>query len=320
MLVMSQAELAERVEAMRRFTRFYTRRIGVLHEGLLGSPLSLTEARVVYEIAHHETTTAGELARDLGLDPGYLSRLLKGLDARGLIERRPSESDARQIILSLSSAGEESFAVLNARSRAEVGAMLETLAPADQARLVESMATISALLGEQPPRRAPIILRPHQPGDIGWVIQRHGTLYAQEYQWDETFEALVAEIAAQFLRDFDPQREHCWIAERDGDNVGCVFLVRQSDAVAKLRLLLVEPAARGCGLGKRLVEECIRFARRKGYRRITLWTNDILTAARAIYVQAGFRLVDEEPHHSFGHDLVGQNWELELQGQETNEN
>ncbi|MGF1610774.1 MAG: GNAT family N-acetyltransferase [Kiloniellales bacterium] len=309
---MSQSEVAERVEAMRRFTRFYTRKIGVLHEGLLGSPLSLTEARVVYEIAHHETTTAGELARELGLDPGYLSRLLKGLEERGLVARRPSESDARQTILSLSPDGEEIFATINARSRAEVGAMLDQLAPADQARLVEAMATIKELLGDQPPRHAPVILRPHQPGDIGWVIARHGALYAQEYQWDESFEALVAEVAAKFLREFDPKWERCWIAERDGDNVGCVFLVRQSDELAKLRLLLVEPSARGLGLGKRLVEECIRFARRKGYRKITLWTNDVLTAARAIYVKAGFKLVAEEPHHSFGHDLAGQTWELEL--------
>lgn len=300
------------VEAVRRFSRFYTRRLGVLREGLLDSPFTLTEARVVYELAHHETATAAELARELELDPGYLSRLLKGLEQRGYVLRRPAADDGRQSIVALSEHGEAAFAEINASSRAQVGRLLEPLGPEDQASLVASLATVERLLGEAPQRRVPYILRPHQPGDIGWVIARHGALYAEEYGFDETFEALVAEICAQFLHTFDPRRERCWIAERDGENVGCVFLVRQSDAIAKLRCLLVEPRARGLGIGARLVDECIRFARQKGYGKITLWTNSILLAAIHLYERAGFRLVAEERHRSFGQDLIGQTWELKL--------
>ena len=310
--MMSDPQLPERVAAVRRFSRFYTRKVGVLQESLLGSPLSLTEGRVVYELAQREHTTASGLARELELDAGYLSRILKALETRRLIRRRPSTEDARQHLVSLSARGRTLFAEIDARSSNEVGAMLEALPAADQARVTAAMARIERLLGEGPPREAPYVLRPHQPGDMGWVIHRHGVLYAREYGWDEAFEALVAEIAAQFIRHFDPARERCWIAEREGENVGCVFLVRDSDEVAKLRLLLVEPEARGLGIGKRLVDECIRFARLKGYRRITLWTNDVLVAARRIYERAGFRLIEEQPHHSFGHDLVGQTWVLDL--------
>src|SRR5918996_279761 len=294
------------IEAVRRFSRFYTRRIGVLREGLLDSPFTLTEGRVVYELAHHETITAAELARELDLDPGYLSRILKGLEQRGYLVRQPAQDDGRQTILALSGQGEAAFAEINARSRAQVAGLLDPLGPDDRARLVEALATATRLLGETPQRRVPYILRPHQPGDIGWVVQRHGALYAEEYGFDETFEALVAEICAQFLKTFDARRERGWIAERDGENVGCVFLVRQSDEVAKLRCLLVEPQARGLGIGARLVEECIRFARQKSYEKITLWTNSNLLAALRLYERAGFALVAEEPHHSFGHDLVGQ--------------
>ncbi len=300
------------VEAVRRFSRFYTRRLGVLREGLLDSPFTLTEGRVIYELAQHESTTASKLARELDLDPGYLSRLLKGLEQRGYVVRRPAQADGRQALLALSEQGDAAFADINARSRAQVAGLLGPLGPDDQARLVAALATVERLLGEPPPRRVPYILRPHQPGDIGWVIARHGALYAEEYGFDETFEALVAEICAQFLKTFDARRERCWIAEKDGENVGCVFLVRQSDEVAKLRCLLVEPKARGLGIGGRLIEECVRFARQKGYRKITLWTNSILFAAIHLYQQAGFRLVAEEPHTSFGHDLVGQTLELEL--------
>jgi DNA-binding MarR family transcriptional regulator/GNAT superfamily N-acetyltransferase len=310
--MISEVEQLQRIEAVRRFSRFYTRRIGVLHEGLLDSPFTLTEGRVVYELAYHETTTAAELAKELDLDPGYLSRLLKGLEQRGYLLRRPAEADGRQTILALSERGEAAFAAINARSRAHVGGLLDPLAPGDQASLVEALATVESLLGEAPQRRVTYILHPHQPGDIGWVIQRHGALYAEEYGFDETFEALVAEICAQFLKGFDAGRERCWIAEKDGLNVGCVFLVRQSDQVAKLRCLLVEPRARGLGVGTRLVAECIRFARQRGYRKITLWTNSILLAAIHLYEQAGFVLVEEVEHRSFGHDLVGQTWELEL--------
>jgi DNA-binding MarR family transcriptional regulator/N-acetylglutamate synthase-like GNAT family acetyltransferase len=305
-------EQLEHIEAVRRFSRFYTRRIGVLHEGLLDSPFTLTEGRVVYELAHHETTTAAELARELDLDPGYLSRMLKSLEERGYLIRQPAQDDGRQTILALSEEGEAAFAEINARSRAQVAGLLDPLGPDDRARLVEALATATRLLGETPQRRVPYILRGHQPGDIGWAIHRHGALYAEEYGFDETFEALVAGICAQFLDTFDAKRERCWIAERDGENVGCVFLVRQSDAIAKLRCLLVEPKARGLGIGARLVAECIRFARHKGYGKITLWTNSNLLAAIRLYERAGFSLVAEEPHHSFGHDLVGQTWELEL--------
>lgn len=309
---MTDPDFLQGVEAVRHFTRFYTRRIGVLHEGLLGSPFSLTEARILYEIAHHEETTATELGRELELDAGYLSRTLKGIENRGLIRRTPSKRDGRRSIVSLTDAGQEAFATMNARSRAEVSRMLERLSPAEQRRLTDAMTLIESYLGDGEPQRAPYILRPHQPGDMGWVIQRHGELYSEEYGWDDTFEALVAEIASRFIRELDPGNERCWIAEKDGQNVGCVFLVKQSPDIAKLRLLLVEPAARGLGIGRRLVEECIRFARQRGYRHMDLWTNDVLSAARHIYEKAGFRLLEEEAHHSFGHDLVGQNWRLDL--------
>jgi DNA-binding MarR family transcriptional regulator/GNAT superfamily N-acetyltransferase len=310
---MTDGALAERIEAVRRFSRFYTKRIGALHEGLLNMPFSLAEARLIYEVAHHETTTATELGRELGLDAGYLSRLLKGLEARGMIEKSPSEADARQNLLSLTEAARTCFAEMNGRSRAEVGLMLERLSEAEQRRLVEALGLAERLLGDPPARRVPYILRPHQIGDMGWVVQAHGVAYAQEYRWDETFEALVAEIVAGFVQHYRPARERCWIAERAGAIVGSVFLVEEGAETAKLRLLLVEPAARGLGIGTRLVAECASFARQAGYRRIRLWTNSALHAARHIYAKAGYRLVREEPHHSFGHDLVGETWELALQ-------
>jgi DNA-binding MarR family transcriptional regulator/N-acetylglutamate synthase-like GNAT family acetyltransferase len=300
------------IGAVRGFNRFYTRQIGVLDEGLLKSQFSLTQARVLYELAHRENPSASELAKDLGLDAGYLSRILAGFEESGLVRRKRSAADARQSILSLTPKGRRVFAPLDARSSREVGAMLERLEPAERSRLVAAMRTIQALLGGAPQPAVPYILRPPQPGDFGWVAARHGAIYAQEYGWDEHFEALVAEIVAKFIREFDARRERCWIAEREGVPVGSVFVVRGSDEVAKLRLLLVEPKARGLGIGARLVSECIRFARQAGYRKITLWTNDILTAARRIYEAAGFRLVEETRHHSFGKDLVGQNWELDL--------
>ena len=303
---------AQCVEAVRRFSRFYTRQVGVLNEGYNGSEFSLTEARILYELAHRESATASELAKSLALDPGYLSRIVKSFEQRRLIRRQPSKADARQYLLTLTDRGERRFAELNARSRSDMAEMVGALTARQQQRLLAAMGEIEALLSAEPERGAPYILRAHQAGDIGWVVQRHGELYAREYGWDETFEALVAEIAAQFIKEFDPKKERAWIAERQGENVGCVFLVRESDAVAKLRLLLVDPKARGLGIGKRLVEECIRFARTKRYRKITLWTNDILTTACRIYEQVGFKLVSEERHHSFGHHLVGQNWELEL--------
>jgi DNA-binding MarR family transcriptional regulator/GNAT superfamily N-acetyltransferase len=311
---MASDEFDQRVEAVRRFSRFYTRHIGVLQEGLLKSPFPLTEARVIYELAHHERVPATALAQELGLDAGYLSRILRGFQTRGLIDKEPSETDGRQNLLSLTDEGQEAFAKLNAGSRREVGAMLSDLSDAEQRRLVEAMHTIEGLLGARPEHKVPYLLRPHQPGDLGWVVYRHGVLYAQEYGWDERFEGLVADIVAEFIHEFDPKRERCWIAEKDGENVGSVFLVKhpEREGVAKLRLLLVEPKARGLGIGRRLTDECVRFARRVGYRTLTLWTNDVLHAARHIYEKAGFAIVATEQHHSFGHDLVGETWELEL--------
>ena len=304
--------LSQRVEAVRGFTRFYTRRLGVLTDGLFGTPFPLAEARVLYELAHHETTTATVLAGELDLDPGYLSRLLKSLETRGLIGRQPSQTDGRQLAIVLTEAGRQAFATINGRSRQHVAGMLEGLSAADQTRLVSAMQEVEALLGTGQDLRVPYILRPHQVGDMGWIIQRHATLYAEEYGWSEGIEAMVAEVAADFLRTFDAAREYCWIAEREGETVGSVAIVRRSDRMAKLRLLLVDPKARGLGIGKRLVDECVRFARRKGYAGITLWTVDVLTAARHLYEQAGFRLVKEEPHNGFGPDLVGQDWVLDL--------
>lgn len=305
-------DLYQLAEAVRRFNRFYTKQIGVLHERLLRSPFPLTEARVIYELAHHEKTTATELSNELELDAGYLSRLLRSFKKRGLIHKQPSQTDGRQNFLSLTEQGQKAFAMLNARSRNEVAAMLSHLSTTDQNRLVKAMQTIEELLGAQPERKVPYLLRPHQTGDMGWVVHRHGVLYSEEYGWDEQFEALVAGIVAKFVQNYDPKQERCWIAEMDGEVVGSVFLVKKSRTVAQLRLLLVEPKARRLGIGTRLVSECIRFARQVGYRKIVLWTNNVLHAARHLYEEANFRLVDEEPHHSFGHDLIGQTWELKL--------
>src|SRR5215203_5721916 len=309
---MSDDDFDRRVGDVRHFNRFWTRQIGVLREGYLESPFSLTEVRVLYELAHREETTASELGEELGLDAGYLSRILRGFERQSLIQKRPSEADGRRRLLRLTGRGWEAFAPLDARSRSEIGAMLGGMSIAEQERLLKAMRAVEGLLSGRSERVVPYLLRPHQPGDMGWVVHRHGVIYAREYGWDEHFEALVAEIVAKFIQQHDPRLERCWIAERDGEIVGCVFLVRESEEIAKLRLLLVEPEARGLGIGSRLVEECIRFARQAGYLKITLWTNDVLDSARRIYKAMGFRLVHEEPHHSFGHDLVGQTWELML--------
>ena len=308
-------DLETRVDSVRRFNRFFTRRIGVLREGLLHSPYSLAEARILFEIAVRDLAlTASDLSRELGLDPGYLSRILARLEQQGLIGKLRSETDARQRLLSLTTEGKEAFSLLDARSRKEVAEMLGHLSERDQRRLLEAMRTIEDVVDKGSARgfkfSEPFFLRQHEPGDMGWVIHRHGVLYAKEYGWDERFEALVARIVADFVEGYDPARERCWIAEMGGEIVGCVFVVRASDTVAKLRLLLVGPEARGLGLGGRLVEECIRFARSRGYEKLTLWTNSVLGGARRIYEEHGFELVEEEEHHSFGKDLVGQYWEL----------
>jgi len=309
---MGSRELERRVEAARRFNRFYTRQIGLLRRGAYDSPMSLTEVRVLYELAHREQPTATELGRDLDLDAGYLSRILRGFERRALVTRTRSAADGRRSHLALTATGRKAFAPLDARSHDEVAAMLAGLAPAAQARVIAAMDTIERLLRDGPPPVAAYLLRPPQPGDMGWVVHRHGAVYAREYGYDAQFEALVAEIVARFVQRFDPTRERCWIAERDGTVVGSVFLVARSGTVAQLRLLLVELQARGSGLGTRLVDECVRFARQAGYRKLMLWTQSELRAARRLYQAAGFRVVRKERNHSFGKALVSETWELDL--------
>jgi DNA-binding MarR family transcriptional regulator/GNAT superfamily N-acetyltransferase len=305
-----------RVAAVRRFNRFYTRQIGVLRKTYLDSPYSLAEARVLYEIASSVAPTASAIGRTLDLDAGYLSRVLRNFEKRGLIQRRVSASDARQSHLALSARGRRSFAPLDRRSQRDTQAMLRGLAPAEQAQLIAAMHTIETLLGGEavappvPARR--YRLRAPIPGDFGWIVKRHGELYAQEYGWKSPFEGLCAQIVADFANGHDPKRERCWIAELDGENVGTVMLVKDKPGVARLRLLLVDPKARGLGLGARLVDECIRFARRAGYKEITLWTHSVLTAARHIYEKAGFKLRRSEPHKSWGRPVVSEHWDLQL--------
>jgi len=300
------------VSAVRAFNRFYTRRLGVLDQQLLKSPFSLSEARVLYELAQRGSLAAKDIGIELGLDPGYLSRIMQKFDEDGLVARKPLPSDRRQYQLSLTARGRQAFARLERSSHDDVAAMLAALPRGGSQRLIEAMSAIERLLGapHTPPRSA--ILRDPRPGDMGWVVQSHGELYAREYGFDSSFEALVAEITAKFLSSFDASRERCWIADIDGTPVGSVFLVRQTDDVAKLRLLLVDPAGRGQGLGRRLVGECVSFARACGYRKITLWTQSILLNARKIYRYAGFVLVATEPHRGFGQSLIGETWEFEL--------
>lgn len=302
----------ETVERVRRFSRLYTRRLGVLQDALLGSDVTLPEGRLVFEIAHREGPTATDLASALDLDPGYVSRLLKGLEQRGLVERSASEADARRALLRLSDMGRAAYETIDTRSNAAVGDLIRPLTDRDRGDLGRALATIERLLGEQTGALPTATLRDLRPGDLGWIIHRHGALYAEDYGWDGTFEAMVAKVAAEFVDHFDRAKDNAWIAEIDGRVVGSVFLVRKTAEIAKLRLLYVEPWARGQGLGRRLVETCIGEARRLGYTRLTLWTNDILVAARAIYESTGFKLVETSPHRSFGRDLVGETWELDL--------
>ena len=302
----------QQIAAVRAFNRFYTRKLGVLDQQLLKSPFSLSEARVLYELAHRDDLSATEIGTELGLDAGYLSRIIQHFDAAGLISRKPLPSDRRQYRLGLTAKGREAFAKLERRSHEDVAAMLAALPDGSSQRLIGAMTAIERLLGAPDVAAPPAILRPPRPGDMGWVVQSHGALYASEYGFDSAFEGLVAEIAAKFLASFDAARERCWIADIDGTQVGSVFLMRQSDDVAKLRLLLVDPAGRGQGLGHRLVAECLGFARQCGYRKVTLWTQSILVAARKIYQDAGFVRVASEPHRSFGQSLTGETWELEL--------
>jgi DNA-binding MarR family transcriptional regulator/GNAT superfamily N-acetyltransferase len=307
-------DAAAQIACVRQFNRFYTRQIGLLRDGLLGTAFSLTEARLLYEIARRGATTAAELAADLAIDPGYLSRLIRSFMDSGLLARERSPADRRQGILALTDHGRDTFADLDRRSQSEIGVLLERFDDDERRRLLAAMATIETLLAPAGASAAPrtVVLRPHRPEDLGWILARHATLYAKEYGWGSQFKLLVAGIIADFLRGHDPGREGCWIAERDGEPAGSVMLVDADGNVAKLRLLLVEPRARGLGIGRRLVDECVRFARGAGYRKITLWTQSVLTAARSIYERAGFVRVEAKPHRSFGVDLVGETWELEL--------
>jgi DNA-binding MarR family transcriptional regulator/GNAT superfamily N-acetyltransferase len=309
---MADQNLDRQISAVRAFNRFYTRKLGVLDQQLLKSPFSLSEARVLYELAHREELAAKEIGIELGLDPGYLSRIVQKFDEDGLITRKPLATDRRQYLLALTAKGRQASAKLERISQDDIGAMLAGLDGTQRASLVQAMGAIEHAL--EPPAQKPVgfLLRSHRPGDIGWVISSQAKAYAKEYGWDISYEALVAEICAQFIKSYDASREHCWIAEADGEPLGSIFLVKGSDDVAKLRLLLVEKKARGLGVGRALVEQCIRSAREMGYKKMTLWTQSILVAARGIYQAAGFRRVKEEPHHSFGVDLIGETWELEL--------
>lgn len=313
---MAHADLNGYIETVRHFNRFYTRAIGVLHEGWADSPFSLTEARVLYELAHRERSTATDVGKSLGLDAGYLSRILSSFERKGLIQKTPSEEDGRQSLLRLTREGRQQFTPLETRTNQEVGGVLGKLSENEQRRLIGAMQTILKILGANEKAdsagKASYLLRPHQSGDMGWVVHRQGVLYAQEYGYDEQFEAFTAEIVAKFIQQYDAKRERCWIAEKDGEVVGSVFLVAKSKTIAKLRLLYVEPSARGLGIGSRLVAECVRFARQVGYKKMVLWTQSELDAARHIYKKAGFHVVERKQHHSFSKDLVAEVWELAL--------
>lgn len=303
---------ARQISIIREFNRFYTRQIGVLNRDFLETPFSLAEVRVLYELYYHEKTTATAIGQDLGLDAGYLSRILRGFERKGLLARETSSTDARRNFLHLSAAGRRAFEEAEARQRNAVAQMLEQLPTGQRDQLIAAMHKIERLLGLSAEPPVPYMLRPHQPGDIGWVTHRQGVLYNEEYGWDETFEAFVAEILAKFVLNFNAKRERSWIAERDGEIVGSVFCAEKTRSVAALRLLYVEPNVRGLGIGTRLVDECVGFARRAGYKKVSLWTNSVLHSARRIYERSGFRLIESKAHHSFGKDLVGQTWELDL--------
>jgi len=301
----------KQVRAIRAFNRFYTRKIGVV-DGIASSPFSLAEARVLYELAHRQQPTATDIRKELGLDAGYMSRILRDFERRNLVRREQSKTDERQRFLSLTTKGQKAFIPLDERSNRDVAAMLNDLSSAERKQLVDAVQAVRRLLGDKAEQRSPYLLRQHQPGDMGWIVHRQAILYAEEYGWDGTYEALAAEIVAQFIKSYDPQRERAWVAEKDGQRVGAVFVAKQSEEIARLRLLHVEREARGLGIGRRLVEECIRFARQAGYLKMTLWTQSVLHAARDIYKKAGFQVVHEEKHHSFGKDLTAETWELNL--------
>jgi DNA-binding MarR family transcriptional regulator/GNAT superfamily N-acetyltransferase len=306
-----KSDIDKQVSSIRAFNRFYTRKIGVL-DGMASSPFSLVEARVLYELAHRQQTTATDIRKELGLDAGYMSRILRDFERRKLVRREQSKTDERQWLLSLTIKGRKAFLPLDERSNRYIAAMLNELSPSEQKQLVDAVQVVRRLLGERAEAKTPYSLRQHQPGDMGWIVHSQAILYAEEYGWDGTYEALAAEIVAQFIKNYDPKCERAWVAEKDGQRVGAAFVAKKSDEIAKLRLLHVERKARGLGIGKRLVEECIRFARQAGYLKMTLWTQSSLHAARDIYKKAGFHLVREEKHHSFGKNLTAETWELNL--------
>ena len=308
---MPELTVDAQVGAIRAFNRFYTRKIGVV-DGMASSPFALAEARVLYELTHREQATATDIRKELGLDAGYMSRILREFERRKLIRREQSKTDERQKFLSLTAKGRRAFAPLDARSNRDVVAILEGLSPTKRKQLVDAVQAVRRLLGDKVQTSTSYLLRQHQPGDLGWIVHRQAILYAEEYGWDGTYEALAGEIVAQFIKNYDPNRERCWIAEKDGERVGGAFVAKVSDDIAQLRLLHVESQARGLGIGKRLVEECVRFARQAGYQKMTLWTQSNLYAARHIYKQSGFQVVREQQHHSFGKDLTAETWELNL--------
>ena len=308
---MPELRIEKQVSAVRAFNRFYTRKIGVL-DGMASRPFSLAEARVLYELAHRQQPTATDIRKELGLDAGYMSRILRDFERRKLVRRELSKADERQRFLSLTSKGRKAFVPLDERSNRDISTMLNELSPSEQKQVVDGLRMVHRLLGGRADAKTPYLLRQHQPGDLGWVVHRQAILYVEEYGWDGTYEALAAEIVAQFIKNYDAECERGWVAEKDGARVGAVLVAKGSEEIAKLRLLHVEREARGLGIGKRLVEECIRFARQTGYQKMTLWTQSILHAARGIYKRAGFQLVHEEKHHSFGKDLTAETWELNL--------
>ena len=309
---MSDNKPTERIDAVRRFNRFYTKEIGVITEQLLDTPHTLPEARVLFELAHHKDLTTTRLAEMLRLDRGYLSRLLTSLEKRELLQRTQSKTDGRLRMLKLSNKGKKAFSILNSRTRDQVRAMLENLTEEDQIRLLKAMSVTMDILDPRSVRSSPVLLRTHRSGDIGWILQRHGVLYNEEYRFDATFEALVADILGNTIKTYDHMKDHIWVAEIDGERAGTVLVTKVDESLAQLRLFLVEPWARGQGVGTMLIKECIRFARQAGYKNMKLWTQSVLHAARHIYEQSGFELVSEESHRSFGRDLVGQVWELKL--------
>ena len=311
---MREPKVDAQVAAIRAFNRFYTRKIGVV-DGMASRPFALAEARVLYELAHRNQPTATDIRKELGLDAGYVSRILREFERRKLIRREQSQADERQKFLSLTVKGQRAFTPLDERSDRDVAAMLDGLSPAERKQLVDAVQAVRRLLGDQVQTSTSYLLRQNQPGDLGWIVSRQAILYAEEYGWDGTYEALAAEIVAQFIKNYDAKCERCWIAEKDGNRVGGVFVAKASDDIAQLRLLHVEAEARGLGIGKRLVEECIRFARQAGYQKVTLWTQSILHVARHIYRQAGFQVVREQQHHTFGKDLTAETWELDLRAQ-----